>query len=186
MIACKARFLVLSLAFVTAGGSLAAQDYLIPPLYEFDTRVQDYTQRHLSDNVRFLLFRSEFSVRQTGYASSSGSLTNVQIGTDFAQMARSGIAGLAPGGIDRDLYNAERFTVHLYESMARRWERLNPIPGLYYDIIIRSAAYPFIFMESLDQYATDLGTFPFTDDLKFRQTEIYQRQFAFGFRVIFD
>ncbi len=185
MIACKARFLFFCLAFWAAGGAIAAQDYLIPPLYEFDNRVQDYTQRHLSDNVRFLLFRSEFSVLQTGYASNSGNLTNIQISSDFAQMAKLGATGLMPDGIDRDLYNAERFTVRLYESMARRWERLNPIPGLYYDVIIRSAAYPFIFMESLDRYAFDFGTFPFTDDLKFRQTNLYQRQFAFGFRIIF-
>lgn len=163
----------------------AAQDYLIPPLYEFDTEVWDCTQRHLSDNVRFLLFRSEFKVRQTGYSNISGNLTNFQIATDFSQLARSGISGLAPGEIDRDLYNAERFTVHLYESMARRWERLNPIPGLYYDVIIRSAAFPFLFFEGIEQYASDFGTYPFTDDLKFRQINLGQRQYAFGFRIIF-
>lgn len=186
MIACKARFLIFLSAFVMPTVSVAAQDYLVPPLYEFDTMVRDYTQRHLSDNVRFLLFRSEFSVRQTGYANSSGNLANFQIASDFSQLAKSGISGLAPGEIDRDLYNAERFTVRLYESIARRWERMNPIPGLYYDIIIRSAAYPFIFMEALDQYAFDFGTYPFTDDLKFRMTNLGDRQFAFGFRLIFD
>lgn len=187
MIACKARFLcIFLLAFVAGTVPVAASDYLYTPIYGFEDPLRDYTVRHLRDNVRFLLFRSEFNVQQTGYASSSGNLNNVQIATDFARLASSGISGLAPGEIDRDLYNAERFAVHFYESLARRWERLNPIPGLYYDIIIRSAAYPFVFMEALDQYAFDFGTFPFTDDLKFRQTSIGDRQFAFGFRLIFD
>ena len=185
MIACKARFLLVFLVFVTGAGSLAASDYLYTPIYGFEDPLRDYTVRHLRDNVRFLLFRSEFNVQQTGYASSSGNLNNVQIATDFARLASSGISGLAPGEIDRDLYNAERFTVRLYESLARRWDRLNPIPGLYYGIIIRSPAYPFIVLEGLNNYALDLGTFPFTDDQRFRQTMLWQRQYGFEFRIIF-
>ena len=191
MIACKARFnwqrhaktCLMALCLVAAP-AVAAQDYLIRPPFEFDREVRDYTQRHLSDNVRFLLFHSAFSVRQTGYSSNSGNLTNLVIATDFAQMAATGMSGLAPSDIDRDLYNAERFTVLLYESFARRWERLNPIPGLFYSLVIRSPAYPFVFLEGLDQYATDLGTFPFTDDQRFKQTSLASRQYGFAFRIL--
>jgi hypothetical protein len=185
MIACKARFALCCLVLWAVGGALRAQDYLVPPLYPFDRQVRDYTQRHLSDTVRMLLFHSQFKVRQTGYPNSSGNLSNLQIPIDFAQLASSTMRGLAPGEIDRDLYNAERFTVHLYESFARRWDRMNPIPGLFYTFIVRSSAYPFIFMEAIDQYAFDLGTFPFTDDLKFRQVLLSQRQYGFAFRIIF-
>jgi hypothetical protein len=195
MIACKARFnfrwhghllprLCLATFFLVAS-SISAQDYLIPPLYNFRPIPPDYSQRHLSDTVRTLLFRSEYSVQQTGYANSSGNLSNLELVSDFRQLASSGISGLAPNDIDRDLYNAERFTVHLYESFARRWDRLNPIPGLYYTIIIRSAAYPFIFMEALDEYAFTLGTYPFTDDLRFQQTDLNQRQYGFAFRIFY-
>jgi len=76
--------------------------------------------------------------------------------------------------------------VRIYESLARRWERLNPIPGLYYGVIIRSPAYPFIVLEGMNNYALDLGTFPFTDDERFRQTMLWQRQYGFEFRIIFD
>lgn len=198
MIACKARFTLRSLnlvthrlaggllLFVLAGQTIQAQDYLAPRIYGFDRGPRDYTQRHLSDNLRFLLFRSEFKVTQTGYASNSGNLTNLQFATDFAQLASSGISGMAPNEIDRDLYNAERFTVRLYESLARKWENLNPIPGLLYQVIIRSPAYPFIVLEGLNEYALGLGTFPFTDDLRFRETSLASRQYGFGFRIIFD
>lgn len=185
MIACKARFAIPLLAFVTGFLPVFAQGYISRPLYEIDKQGIDYTQRHLSDTVRMLLYQATFSVKQSGYANNSGNLTNLQIGTNFAQLLGGGNLGLAPDNIDRDLYNAERVAVRLYESFARRWDRLNPIPGLYYDIVIRSAAYPFVFMESIDRIAFDFGTFPFTDDLKFRQTDLGQRQFAFGFRIIF-
>ena len=134
---------------------------------------------------RFLLYRAEFRIRQTGYANSSGNLANLQIATNFAALASFGLAGLAPENLDRDLYNAERFTVRFYESLARRWERLNPIPGLLYEVVIRSPAYPFIFVESLDNYYFDLGTFPFTDDLNFRKLSLASRQYGFGFRISF-
>lgn len=191
MIACKARFKrlgsllrsVLFAAFLCTG--LQAHDFPGPRLFQYDRDVIDYTQKHLSENVRFLLFRSEFKVRQTGYANSSGNLANLQIATNFAALASFGLAGLAPEELDRDLYNAERFTVRLYESMARRWESLNPIPGLLYEVVIRSPAYPFIFLEGLDQYWFTMGTFPFTDDLRFRETSLASRQYAFGFRLIF-
>lgn len=195
MIACKARFRfayfarlrpVLAVALFFCCFPAAAQDYLIPPIFAFDTPRRDYGVRHLRDNVRFLLFRSEFKVRQTGYASNSGNLTNLQLATDFSQLLSADISGLAPAEIDRDLYNAERFTVRLYESIARRWERLNPIPGLYYSLVIRSPAYPFVFLEGLDSYAFDLGTFPFTDDERFKQTLLWQRQYGFAFRIIFN
>lgn len=191
MIACKARFILqkvarfgLLLLFLPA--SAGAHDYIYRPIYQFDLKPRDYTQKHLSDTLRSLLFRSEFTVKQTGYASNSGNLTNLQFATDFAQLATSRFSAMAPDEIDRDLYNAERFTVRIYESLARRWERLNPIPGLYYGVIIRSPAYPFIVMEGMNNYALDLGTFPFTDDERFRQTMLYQRQYGFEFRIIFD
>ncbi len=191
MIACKARFdwrqhvkTCLAALCLLATPISAHEEYLINPVYGFDRQLRDYTQRHLSDNVRFLLFHSAFSVRQTGYASNSGNLTNLVIATDFTQLAATGMAGLAPSDIDRDLYNAERFTVRLYESFARRWERLNPIPGLFYSLVIRSPAYPFIFMEGLDSYAFDLGTFPFTDDERFKQTSLASRQYGFAFTII--
>ena len=114
-----------------------------------------------------------------------GSITDLQFATDFSQMVTSRFSAMAPDEIDRDLYNAERFTVRLYESLARRWDRLNPIPGLYYGIIIRSPAYPFIVLDGLNNYALDLGTFPFTDDQRFRQTMLWQRQYGFEFRIIF-
>lgn len=186
MIACKARFIILFQLF----GAMAAFahpsfDYPATRLFAFDRGNPDYSQRLLSENVRFLLFRTEFRVRQTGYASSSGSLANLQLATNFAALASFGLAGLAPEDLDRDLYNAERFTVRLYESIARRWERLNPIPGLLYEVIIRNAAYPFIYMEALDIYWFDLGTFPFTDDLLFRELNLGRRQYGFGFRISF-
>lgn len=191
MIACKARFnwrraLCQWFAVFTAlaAPSISAQDYLIQPPFGFDREVRDYSQRHLSDNVRFLLFHSAFTVTQTGYASNSGNLTNLVIATDFAQLAANGISGLARSEIDRDLYNAERFTVLLYESFARRWERMNPIPGLYYSLLIRSPAYPFIFMQGLDDYAWDFGTFPFTDDERFKQISLASRQYGFAFRIL--
>lgn len=187
MIACKARFTWRCLAFLlTLAGlsTLHAQDYLVPPPFGLDRQVRDYTQRHLSDNVRFLLFHSAFTVRQTGYSSNSGNLANLVIATDFAQLATTGMAGLAPSNIDRDLYNAERFTVLLYESFARRWENLNPIPGLFYSLVIRSPAYPFIFMQGLEDYAWDFGTFPFTDDESFKQQSLASRQYGFAFRIM--
>ncbi len=187
MIACKARFHWRRFAFVLAlsyAPAAFAQDYLIPPPFLLDREVKDYTQRHLSDNVRFLLFHSAFTVRQTGYSSNSGNLANLVIATDFAQLATNGMAGLAPSNIDRDLYNAERFTVLLYESFARRWENLNPIPGLFYSLVIRSPAYPFIFMQGLDDYAWDFGTFPFTDDERFKQQSLASRQYGFAFRIL--
>lgn len=186
MIACKAPFaLLLLLLSATAVGAHPSFDYPATRLFAFDRGSPDYSQRLLSENVRFLLFRAEFRVRQTGYANSSGSLANLQIATNFAALASFGLAGLAPEELDRDLYNAERFTVRLYESMARRWERLNPIPGLLYEVIIRNAAYPFIFMEGLDAYWFDLGTFPFTEDLLFRELSLASRQYGFGFRISF-
>jgi len=185
MIACKARFVLLLLLSGTAVFGHPSFDYPAPRLYFFDRGTPDYSQRLLSEHVRFLLFRAEFKVKQTGYANSSGNLANLQIATNFAALASFGLAGLAPEDLDRDLYNAERFTVRLYESLARRWERLNPIPGLLYEVVIRSPAYPFIFMEGLDAYWFDLGTFPFTDDLRFRQTSLASRQYGFGFRLSF-
>lgn len=178
---CRAALVLLVLLL-----PLNAHEYLLVPLYGFEGEVYDVSQRHLTDTLRTLLYRSEFKVRQTGYANSSGNLTNIQIATDFTQLARARISGMAPDEIDRDLYNAERFTVRLYESIARRWERLNPIPGLYYGISVRNAAYPFIFMESLENYAFDLGTFPFTDDLSFRKTALIERQYGFSFQIIFN
>lgn len=179
--ASRAALVMLSLLF-----PLNAHEYLLVPLYGFDIEVRDISQRHLTDTLRTLLYRSEFAVRQTGYANSSGNLANLQIATDFAQLARSRLSAVAPDEIDRDLYNAERFTVRLYESIARRWERLNPIPGLYYGISIRNAAYPFIFMESLQNYADDLGTYPFSEDLNFRKTALIERQYGFSFQIIFN
>ncbi len=191
MIACKARFilqkyrhLVFLLLFLPAGAG--AHDYIYEPIYGFERGPRDYSGKHLSDTVRSLLFRSEFTVKQTGYASNSGNLTNLQFVTDFAQLTTSRFSAVAPDEIDRDLYNAERFTVRLYESLARRWDRLNPIPGLFYGIIIRSPAYPFIVLDGMNNYALDLGTFPFTDDQRFRQTMLWQRQYGFEFRIIFD
>ena len=191
MIACKARFILQKLrhfAFwlLVLPVGVAAHDYIYQPIYEFDRGPRDYTGKYLSDTLRALLFRSEFTVKQTGYASNSGNLTNLQFATDFAQLATSRFSAMAPDEIDRDLYNAERFTVRIYESLARRWERLNPIPGLYYGVIIRSPAYPFIVLEGMNNYALDLGTFPFTDDERFRQTMLWQRQYGFEFRIIFD
>jgi len=191
MIACKARFIVQRLRhfavllFVLPVG-VAAHDYIYQPIYQFDQGPRDYTGKYLSDTLRALLFRSEFTVKQTGYASNSGNLTNLQFATDFAQLATSRFSAMAPDEIDRVLYNAERFTVRIYESLARRWERLNPIPGLYYGVIIRSPAYPFIVLEGMNNYALDLGTFPFTDDERFRHTMLWQRQYGFEFRIIFD
>jgi len=184
MIRCKATFIFT--CSVSALLPLGAQAYLSPPIYGFEKQVGDYTQRHLSDNVRYLLFRAEFSVSQKGYSNNSGNLTNLQIATDFAALARSGIGGLAPGNIDRDLYNAERFAVRFYESIARRWDSLNPIPGLYYSILIRNAAYPFIFLESVENLARDFSTFAFTDDLLFRKTALGDRQFGFAFEIAFN
>ncbi len=191
MIACKARFILQKFRFfafllLVFPAGAAAHDYIYQPIYEFDRGPRDYTGKYLSDTLRALLFRSEFTVKQTGYASNSGNLTNLQFATDFAQLATSRFSGIAPDEIDRDLYNAERFTVRIYESLARRWERLNPIPGLYYGVIIRSPAYPFIVLEGMNNYALDLGTFPFTDDERFRQTMLWQRQYGFEFRIIFD
>lgn len=196
MIRCKAGFKLPKTAARLAGGilmvlafmqlPLQAHDYLLIPLYGFDREVRDVSQRHLTDTLRTLLYRSEFRVQQTGYANSSGNLTNLQIATDFAQLARSRIPSMAPDEIDRDLYNAERFTVRLYESIARRWENLNPIPGLHYGITIRNAAYPFVFMESLQTYADDLGTYPFSDDLNFRKTALIDRQYGFSFQIVFN
>jgi hypothetical protein len=186
MIACKAPFaLLLLLLGTTAASGHPSFDYPATRLFAYDVGTPDYSQRLLSENVRFLLFRAEFKVRQTGYANSSGNLANLQIATNFAALASFGLAGIAPADLDRDLYNAERFTVRLYESLARRWERLNPIPGLLYEVVIRSPAYPFIFLEGLDAYWFDLGTFPFTDDLRFRQVSLASRQYAFGFRISF-
>ncbi len=186
MIACKACFgILLLLLSASAASAHHSFDYPATRLFEFDVGTPDYSQRILSENVRFLLFRAEFKVRQTGYANSSGNLANLQIATNFAALASFGLAGLAPEDLDRDLYNAERFTVRLYESLARRWERLNPIPGLLYEVVIRSPAYPFIFMEGLDAYWFDLGTFPFTDDLLFRELSLATRQYGFGFRISF-
>jgi hypothetical protein len=190
MIACKARFmgriyLFLGIFFLLLPAGAGAHDYIYNPIYEFDRGPRDYTGKYLSDTVRSLLFRSEFTVKQTGYSSNSGNLTNLQFATDFSQMVTSRFSAMAPDEIDRDLYNAERFTVRLYESLARRWDRLNPIPGLYYGIIIRSPAYPFIVLDGLNNYALDLGTFPFTDDQRFRQTMLWQRQYGFEFRIIF-
>jgi len=191
MIACKAlkkykRMLRMGLYFL-AIIRIEGHDYLTPRLYEFDRNVLDYSQRHLSDNFRYLMFHSQFTVKQTGYANSSGNLANLTITTNFAAMASSAAMGLAPEDFDRDLYNAERFAVHFYESLARRWERLNPIPGLYYVPITRNSAYPFIFMEGYDQiYTHDLGTFPFIDDLKFQQYRLDQRQYALAFQILFN
>lgn len=191
MIACKARFvlqkyLYLGVFLLLLPGSAGAHDYIYEPIYGFARGTRDYTGKHLSDTVRTLLFHSQFRVKQTGYASNSGNLTNLQFVTDFSQFATSRFSGVAPDEIDRDLYNAERFAVHFYESLARRWERLNPIPGLYYGVIIRSPAYPFIVLDGMNNYALDLGTFPFTDDERFRQTMLWQRQYGFEFRIIFD
>ena len=186
MIACKARFgILLLLLSATAVSGHPSFDYPATRLFDFDRGTPDYSQRLLSENVRFLLYRAEFNVRQTGYANSSGSLANLQISTNFAALASFGLAGLAPEDLDRDLYNAERFTVRLYESIVRRWERLNPIPGLLYEVVIRSPAYPFIFMEGLDTYWFGLGTFPFTDDLSFRELSLASRQYGFGFTISF-
>lgn len=189
MIRCKATFHLARCAFwftvFTAANLVNAQAYLVPPVYGFEKGIIDYEQRHLSDNLRFLLYRSEFSVLQQGYSNSSGNLANLQIATDFAAMARSGLGGLAPDTIDRDLYNAERFAVRLYENMARRWDSMNPIPGLNYSLLIRNAAYPFIFLESVENIARDFSTFPFTDDLKFRDIALTRRQFGFAFQIVF-
>jgi hypothetical protein len=186
MIACKAPFaLLLPLLGATALSGHPSFDYPATRLYAYDRGTPDYSQKLLTENVRMLLFRAEFKVRQTGYANSSGNLANLQIVTNFAALASFGLAGIAPADLDRDLYNAERFTVRLYESLARRWERLNPIPGLLYEVVIRSPAYPFIFLEGLDAYWFDLGTFPFTEDLRFRQVSLASRQYGFGFRISF-
>lgn len=196
MIRCKAGFktsikalcvsVVIELLYLIPCQNLLAHEYIPNPLYGFDSPMRDYTIRHVRDTVRVLLVRSEFKVPQTGYANSSGNITNIQIATDFKQLAVSGFAGLAPDDIDRDLYNAERFTVRFYESLARRWDRLNPIPGLYYGITVRNAAYPFVFMEALQTYAYDMGTYPFTDDLFFRKTALLDRQYGFSFQIVFN
>lgn len=160
-------------------------DYPAARLYEFSGNSPDYSQKILSEKVKLLLFRPEFKVKQTGYANNSGNLANLQIVTNFAALASFGLAGLAPETLDRDLYNAERFAVRFYENLARRWERLNPIPGLLYEVVIRNPAYPFIFMESVENYWWDLGSFPFTDDLRFREQRLVSRQYGFGFRINF-
>ncbi|MCS6972195.1 MAG: hypothetical protein N2Z22_06480 [Turneriella sp.] len=188
MIACKARFATHRLSifiFVVCYADLRAQPYLHSRLAGFDHGVADYSQKLLSDKLRLLLFRVEFTVKQTGYANISGNLANLQIVTDFAAMAGGRVLQLLPPEVDRDLYRAERFAVRLYENLARLWEGLNPIPGLYYEVIIRSPAYPFIFMESVENYWWYFGTYPFTEDPLFRKTSIASRQFGFAFRILF-
>lgn len=186
MTACKARFTWVALLLSAfAAHAQSTYDYPAALLYEFRGNSADYSQKLLSEKVKLLLFRPEFKVKQTGYANSSGNLANLQIATNFAALASFGLVGLAPENLDRDLYNAERFTVRLYENLARRWERLNPIPGLLYEVVIRSPAYPFIFMESIENYWWGLGTFPFTDDLRFRELRLASRQYGFGFRLSF-
>ena len=188
LIGCKARLYLLRvfvwLAWI-CGSSIFAHEYLFTRLYEFDTIVYDYTQRSLSDNLSYLLLRKDLRFNPTGYSGSSGNLQNVQVITDFSQIAGSTLHADAPEGIDRDLWNAERFVVKFYESLARRWEVLNPIPELLYVLYVRSAAYPFLFSPSFDMLASDKGTFPFTEDLQFRKTLIVQRQFGLAFRILF-
>jgi len=188
LIGCKARLYLLRI-FVCIiccfGSSIFAHEYLFTRLYEFDQLALDYTQLSLSDNLSYLLLRKDLRFNPTGYSGSSGNLQNLQILTDFSQIVSSSLHANIPEGIDRDLWTAERSVVKFYESLARRWEVLNPIPGLFYVLYVRSAAYPFLFSPSFDMLASDKGTFPFTEDLQFRKTLLIQRQYGIAFRILF-
>ncbi|MBV6492971.1 MAG: hypothetical protein LDLANPLL_00978 [Turneriella sp.] len=165
--------------------AFAFSAYLSPRLYGFDSNPADYKQKELSDTLQYLLSHPQFSVQQVGYPTVTGTFTNLQVITDFTRFAAIFRMELVSDSLNREIYNAERFIVFFYESLARRWENLNPIPGLYYTVIIRNPAYPYLFMESFDADARLLGTFPFMDDYKVRLTKVFEQQFAFGFRVLF-
>lgn len=184
-IACKARFQILIALLLLICQSFFSMGIHTHALWFSTPIVHDSVQRDLSAKLRYLLFRAEFRIAQTGYGSSSGNLGNVQIMTQFLGIAGLALSRVKPEDIDHDLYTLERFTVRLYESLARRYERLNPIPGLYYDIYIRNPAYPFLYFEALDKYYFHMGAFPFMDDLRFRETSIASRQWGLGFRILF-
>lgn len=142
--------------------------------------LRDSNLKVLRMNLREALEYNFILKRSTNYLSQNSTLANFELDvTSILFYADSKYAALFPKTVSRYIWRTQHKMVKLYWSVRRRLRQMNPVPGYVYIFRSRSPAFPFIFMESVDQLAYDLGTYPFTDDGAFKYIKIRDRSFGF-------
>ncbi len=85
--------------------------------------------------------------------------------------------------INNELTYWQKYLFKKYKSGLHKIIDLNPIPGMSYGTSSHNPSYPYIFISTLDQFYFDLGTFPYTDDLRKNITN--KLEYAYGFKFIY-
>lgn len=163
--------------------NLHARTYYGPTIYPPDNTYKDESQKSLMHNFQNAIYGRNIVVIQPYYNNFGGNLANFQLTVGVGALATFSISALFPKEFEAELELTERRMVQVYESFMRKVLKLNPWPGTEFVLYVRSPAFPFLYLASIDQLALDKKIFPFMDDERGKSEKVKDRQFGLAFSI---
>lgn len=85
--------------------------------------------------------------------------------------------------INGELTYWQKYLFKKYKSVLNKVIDMNPVPGMAYSLHSNNPSNPYIFISTIDQIYYDLGTYPYTDDLRIKIDDTLK--YAYGFKFIY-